>query len=68
MIALFHSQGGFSFTAEKGLIPAIQDLSGGPWWHEITPEVLEALHRHIRRASVSPSAFDPEGFLKGEAL
>ena len=56
------------YWREKGLIPALQDLPGGPWWHEVTPEVLGALRAHIRRASVSDSAFDPERFLQGGVL
>jgi hypothetical protein len=56
------------YWRDKGLIQAIQELSGGPWWHEVTPEVLETLRSHLRRVSVPASAFDPEGLLQGGAL
>ena len=52
----------------QGILPAIQELPGGPWWHEITPEVLERLRTHIRRAPVQPTAFDPQHFLVEGAL
>ncbi len=52
----------------QGILPAIQELPGGPWWHEITPEVLEKLRTHIRRAPVQPTAFDPQHFLVEGAL
>jgi hypothetical protein len=52
----------------QGILPAIQELPGGPWWHEITPEVLERLRKHIRRAPVQPAAFDPQHFLVEGAL
>jgi hypothetical protein len=25
------------YWRERGLIPAIQEAPGGPWWHEVTP-------------------------------
>ena len=53
---------------EQGMLPAIQELPGGPWWHEITPEVLERLRTHIRRAPIQPTAFDPQHFLIEGAL
>src|SRR5262249_15759751 len=52
----------------QGILPAIQELPGGPWWHEMTPEVLERLRRHIRRAPIQPTAFDPQHFLVEGAL
>jgi len=52
----------------QGILPAVQELPGGPWWHEITPEVLERLRRHMRRAPVQPTAFDPQHFLVEGAL
>ena len=56
------------YWREQGILPAIQELPGGPWWHEITPEVLERLRTHIRRAPVQPTAFDPQHFLVEGAL
>jgi hypothetical protein len=56
------------YWREHGMLPAIQELPGGPWWHEITPEVLERLRTHMRRASVQPTAFDPQHFLVKGAL
>jgi hypothetical protein len=56
------------YWREHGVLPAIQELPGGPWWHEITPEVLKRLRTHIRRASVQPTAFDPQHFLVEGAL
>jgi hypothetical protein len=52
----------------QGILPAIQELPGGPWWHEITPEVLERLRTHSRRAPVQPPAFDPQPCLGEGAL
>src|SRR5215831_10116458 len=56
------------YWREHGVLPAIQELPGGPWWHEITPQVLERLRTHIRRAPVQPTAFDPQHFLVEGAL
>jgi DNA invertase Pin-like site-specific DNA recombinase len=56
------------YWREHGVLPAIQELPGGPWWHEITPEILERLRTHIRRAPVQPTAFDPQHFLVEGAL
>jgi hypothetical protein len=47
----------------QGILPAIQELPGGPWWQEMTPEVLERLWTPLRRAPVQPTAFDPQHFL-----
>jgi DNA invertase Pin-like site-specific DNA recombinase len=38
------------YWREHGIIPAIQETPGGPWWHEVTPAVLAALRTYIRRA------------------
>ena len=35
---------------ERGMIPAIQETPGGPWWYEVTPAVLEGLQRPMRQA------------------
>jgi hypothetical protein len=56
------------YWREQGVLPAIQELPGGHWWHEITPEVLDKLRTHIRRAPVHPTAFDPQHFLVEGAL
>ena len=56
------------YWREKGILPAIQELPGGPWWHAITPAILEQLQTHIRRAPVHPTAFDPQHFLGKGAL
>lgn len=56
------------YWREQGILPAIQELPGGPWWHEITPAVLEQLRTHIRRAPVQAAAFDPQHFLVKGAL
>jgi DNA invertase Pin-like site-specific DNA recombinase len=37
------------YWREHGIIPAIQETPGGPWWHTVTPAVLAALRQHIRR-------------------
>jgi len=40
------------YWREHGIIPAIQETPGGPWWHTVTPAVLTALRQHIRRVSL----------------
>jgi hypothetical protein len=37
------------YWRERGIIPAIQETPGGPWWHEVTPAVLATLRTHIHR-------------------
>jgi hypothetical protein len=37
---------------KHGIMPAIQETPGGPWWHTVTPAVLAALRQHIRRVSL----------------
>jgi hypothetical protein len=38
------------YWRERGMIPAIQETPGGPWWYEVTPAVLEDLQRQMRQA------------------
>jgi hypothetical protein len=40
------------YWREHGIMPALQESPGGPWWHTITPAVLAALRQHIRRVSL----------------
>lgn len=37
------------YWRKKGVVPAIRETSHGPWWHPVTPEVLQALRQKIRR-------------------
>ena len=37
------------YWREKGIVPAIRDTPHGPWWHPLTPEVLQSLRLKIRR-------------------
>ena len=37
------------YWREQGLIRATQDYPRGPWWHQVTPEVLATLRAKIRR-------------------
>lgn len=37
------------YWREQGIIPAIQETPNGPWWHQVTPEVLQTLREKIRR-------------------
>jgi hypothetical protein len=53
---------------ERGMIPAIQDTPGGPWWYEATPAVLESLQRQIRQAARQTAAREPESFEEQSAL
>jgi Recombinase zinc beta ribbon domain/Recombinase len=41
---------------EHGIMPAIQETPGGPWWHSVTPAVLAALRQPSRRVSLRPDA------------
>jgi DNA invertase Pin-like site-specific DNA recombinase len=50
------------YWRERGLIPAIQETPGGPWWHAVTPDILAALRQHIRRVSLrAEDPRDPQG-------
>ena len=42
------------YWREKGFIPASQETPNGPWWHQVTPEVLKTLREKIRRVPVKP--------------
>jgi DNA invertase Pin-like site-specific DNA recombinase len=37
------------YWREKGIVPAIRDTPHSPWWHPITPEILQTLRQKIRR-------------------
>ena len=40
------------YWREQGIIPATQETPNGPWWHQVTPEVLQTLREKIRRVPV----------------
>ena len=40
------------FAREKGFIPASQETPNGPWWHQVTPEILKTLREKICRVPV----------------
>lgn len=40
------------YWRQKGVIEAFQETDGGPWWHKVTPDVLDSLRRYIRRVPV----------------
>ena len=40
------------YWREKGILEASQETPKGPWWHRVTPEVLETLRAKIRRVTV----------------
>lgn len=40
------------YWREKGIIPASQQTPNGPWWHQVTPEVLNTLREKIRRVPI----------------
>ncbi len=40
------------YWREKGIIQAFQETPKSPWWHIVTPEVLEALRVKIHRVPV----------------
>lgn len=42
------------YWREQGVLEAFQDIPQGPWWHRVTPEVLEVLRQKIRRVPVNP--------------
>jgi len=37
------------YWREKGVVPAIRETPHGPWWHQVTPEILQELRQKIRR-------------------
>ncbi|MBW1880784.1 MAG: recombinase family protein [Deltaproteobacteria bacterium] len=37
------------YWRKKGLIPAIQESERGPWWHDVTPELLDKLRQNAQR-------------------
>jgi hypothetical protein len=41
------------YWREKGIVPAIRDTPHGPWWHPVTPEVLQSLRQKIRRVPLN---------------
>ncbi|BAZ02797.1 hypothetical protein NIES37_68100 [Tolypothrix tenuis PCC 7101] len=40
------------YWREKGIIQGFQETPKSPWWHIVTPEVLETLREKIRRVPV----------------
>lgn len=40
------------YWREKGILEAFQESPSGPWWHRVTPEVLQLLREKIRRVPV----------------
>jgi transposase-like protein len=40
------------YWREKGILSAFQESPSGPWWHRVTPEVLQLLREKIRRVPV----------------
>jgi hypothetical protein len=40
------------YWRDKGILEARQETPRGPWWHRVTPEVLETLRDKIRRVPV----------------
>ncbi|MHC5918003.1 MAG: recombinase family protein, partial [Nostoc sp.] len=40
------------YWREKGIIQAFQETPKSPWWHIVTPEVLETLRQKIHRVPV----------------
>jgi DNA invertase Pin-like site-specific DNA recombinase len=40
------------YWRKKGVIEAFQETPSGPWWHRVTPEVLQMLRDNIRRVPV----------------
>ena len=50
------------------MIPAIQETPGGPWWHEVTPAVLESLQKQMRQVPTNTAAQEPESFEEKSAL
>lgn len=40
------------YWRKKGVVEAFQETPHGPWWHRVTPEVLQMLRDNIRRVPV----------------
>jgi hypothetical protein len=40
------------YWREKGVLEAFQETPNGPWWHWVTPDVLQTLREKIRRVPV----------------
>jgi hypothetical protein len=40
------------FARKKGILEASQETPTGPWWHRVTPSVLQTLRSKIRRVPV----------------
>lgn len=40
------------FAREKGILEAFQETPNGPWWHRVTPQVLQTLRDKIRARPV----------------
>ena len=42
------------YWRQKGILPATQEYARGPWWHQVTPEILMTLRQKIRRVPTHP--------------
>ena len=42
------------YWREQGVVPAMRETPHGPWWHTVTPEVLQMLRQKIRRVPLKP--------------
>ena len=42
------------YWRQKGILQATQDYDRGPWWHQVTPEILTTLRQKIRRVPTLP--------------
>ena len=40
------------YWRQKGVLKAHQEYKGGPWWYQVTPEVLKTLRAKIRRVTL----------------
>jgi DNA invertase Pin-like site-specific DNA recombinase len=56
------------YWRKHGMLPAIQETPGGPWWHEVTPAILESLQRQIRQAPKNIAAQESESVEEKSAL